>query len=479
MKLARRLSIAISLGLCLVLGINAWLRVDRDRQSYRADARLDHVAFGRGLASATEFVWVRDGAPVALEAVEQFNQRESHLTIRWVWPEPATDERNYAARVPSLVPRRGEKTRSKVVVGEGGVPYMLSYVPVDVPGGRCGAIELYESLANEKTAVREILSRALVTLALLVALCVALTFGFGILLVAAPLRALVAKAERIGAGDLSGPVAVAETSEIRELAIAMNTMCERLLEARERVEQETLARIRAIEQLRHADRLRTVGELASGIAHQLGTPLNVVRVRGSMIARGEVSESRMRELGSVIIDHVDRISETIRQLLNFARRDELTFAPSDLGHTIYATMSLVEPLAHERRVKLRRSGRNEASTIAMDARQMQQALTNILMNAVYVTSKGGEVIVTSQADASSFWIDISDSGEGIADEHLPHIFEPFYTTKPAGDGTGLGLSVADEIVRRHGGTIEVNTSPAGTTFRVKLPRGGPSVQRPS
>jgi signal transduction histidine kinase len=472
MKLARRLSFAISLGLCLVLGINAWTRIDQERHDYRADAQLDHTAFGRGLAAALEFVWEREGENVALEAVEQFNQRESLLTIRWIWPQPGIGQKQYAPRAPSLVPRAGAKIRSGVVVGEGGIPHMLTYVPVDLPGGRRGAVELYESLSKEEEALRTILLRGAITLALLVLLCVALTFGFGVLFVAAPLRALVSKAERIGAGDLSGPLQLSGRGEIQELASAMNTMCERLSEARLRVEQEAMARIRAIEQLRHADRLRTVGELASGIAHQLGTPLNVVRARGTMIARGEVNEQRMRELGKVIVEHVDRISDTIRQLLNFARREEATFAPRDLAKTVQETVDLVEPLAIERGIIVSNTTALASAPLTMDSAQVHQALTNILVNALHATDAGREVQVAVKPAHSGFVVEIQDAGKGIAEEHLPHIFEPFYTTKRAGDGTGLGLSVADGIVRRHGGSIDVETSEHGTLFRVRLPRDG-------
>lgn len=478
MKLARRLSFAISLGICLVLGINAWVRIDQERHDYRADAQLDHAAFGRGLAAAVEFVWVREGERVALEAVDQFNQRESHLTIRWVWPNAGPREEAHAPRNSALVPHPGGKIRSGVVAGEGGVPHMVTYAPVELPGGRFGAVELFESLSKEDEALRTILLRGAVTLALLVALCVGLTFGFGVLFVAAPLRTLVAKAERIGAGDLSGPLQLSDSGEIRELAAAMNTMCERLSEARARVEQEAAARIRAIEQLRHADRLRTVGELASGIAHQLGTPLNVVRARGTMIARGEVSEQRTRELGNVIVEHVDRISDTIRQLLNFARREEATFAPGDLVKTVQETIDLVEPLAHERRISVSNATVLANAPLTMDKTQVYQALTNILVNALHATDPGQEVQVAVRPAPVGFVVEIQDAGKGIAEEHLPHIFEPFYTTKRAGDGTGLGLSVAEGIVRRHGGSIDVETSERGTLFRVQLPRDGATRASP-
>ncbi len=471
MRLARRLSVAISLGICLVLGGNAWLRISTERQTYREDVRRDHRAFGRGLAAALEVVWLHDGKAVALEAVEQFNLRENHIAIRWVWPSAEGADTVHAPRVPNLMPRAGERTRSEVVLAQNTVAHMLTYVSVDIPGGGGGALELYESLAREQAALRRILWRAGITLTILVGLCVGLTFGFGVLFVARPLRALGAQADRIGAGDLSTPLTLTEDNEIRDLAIGMNVMCERLSELRARTEHEIQARVRALEQLRHADRLRTVGELASGIAHQLGTPLNVVRARGAMIAGGEVPEARMRELGKVIVDHVDRMSATIRQLLDFARREQPQFSSGDLIKTIEQTIKLVEPLANQGRVTLRFTPNTATLPLQIDSGQLHQAFTNILVNALHATPEGGRVQVSVIEEADAFVVEVLDGGQGIASEHLAHIFEPFYTTKPAGEGTGLGLSVADGIVREHGGSIEAGSHPErGTVFRVRLPK---------
>jgi len=470
MRLVRQLSIAICLGICVVLGFNAWLRLGQQRQDYRADVQRDHATIGRALASGVEFVWVREGKDLALQVVEQLNRRENQLTIRWVWGR-AGEDLTYRPLRPALVPRAGQKAHSSVIPDKDGMPYMLTYAPVDVPGGRHGAIELYESLAPEQKALRSILVRTILTMGVLLLLCIALTVGFGVLFVARPLGTLTRKAEQIGAGDLDGPLAFTADNEIRDLAYAMNTMSRRLLEARERAEQETQARIRALEQLRHADRLRTVGELASGIAHQLGTPLNVVRARGSMIAAGEVTEARTRELGQVIVGHVDRISETIRQLLDFARREQPRPTSTDLSKVVEQTIALVEPLAHQRRVKLAFTVRSSSARLRIDAAQVHQALINIIVNALHATPEGGKVEVVLDEEREAFVISIRDGGEGIAAEHLPHIFEPFYTTKRAGEGTGLGLPVADGIVREHGGSIEAESQlGAGTVFRVRLPK---------
>jgi two-component system, NtrC family, sensor kinase len=471
MRLARRLSFAISLGICVVLGVNAWLRIAHDRAAYRADAQRDHSAFGRGLAAAIEFVWMRDGKDGALAAVEQFNRRESHLTVRWVWLRAPRNDPEFAARDPALAAQARDRAHSDVVRDAEGVPHMLTYAPVKVAGARAGALELYESLAPERDALNAILVRAGETTALLLVFCIGITFGFGVLFVANPLRALVAKANRIGAGDLSGPLQLGGDDEIRDLAVAMNVMCERLSEARERVTQEAQARIRTLEQLRHADRLRTVGELASGIAHQLGTPLNVVRARGSMIAAGEVPEARMRALGTVIVEHVDRMSATIRQLLDFARSEQPNLASGDLAKTVEQAVALVEPLASQRKVRLE-LGATTTARLRMDSGQVHQALTNVLVNALHATPEGGSVSVALRAEPDAFVVEVRDSGEGVPAEHVAHIFEPFFTTKRAGDGTGLGLSVADGIIRQHAGSIEVDAAlEQGALFRIRLPRG--------
>ena len=295
----------------------------------------------------------------------------------------------------------------------------------------------------------------------------ALTFGFGVLFVANPLRALVAKANRIGAGDLSGPLRLTGDDEIRDLAVAMNVMCERLSEARERVVEEAQARIRTLEQLRHADRLRTVGELASGIAHQLGTPLNVVRARGSMIAAGEVPEARMRALGQVIVEHVDRMAETIRQLLDFARSEQPKLSSGDLAKTVEQTVALVEPLANQRKLRVELDV-HTAAPLRMDAGQVHQALINILVNALHATPEGGCVRVALREEPGAFVVEVQDGGEGIPEDQVPHIFEPFFTTKRA--GTGLGLPISKSIVEQHGGRIEVSSEPGrGTTFLLLLP----------
>jgi signal transduction histidine kinase len=472
MRLTRKLSLAIGLGICLVLGIHAWIRVGADSEQYRNDVRRDHDVTGRSLASTVELLWRTDGETRAREVIEELNLRESHVQIRWVWPRALPGDDNAALR-PDLIPTTGGRTHSEVVTGEDGEPYMLSYTLFDLPGDDDGAIELYESLANEQTHIVASLRRTAITTTALIVVCVMLTLGFGIFFVARPLRLLADQARRIGEGDLDHPIEIRQDDEIQEVARAMNHMCERLREARVHLERETAAKMRALEQLRHADRLRMIGQLSSVIAHELGSPLNVVRARGAMIAEGDLPPPRVRELGEQIVEQTDRMERIIRGLLDFARRDPPTRHPVALAHPVREAIQWLQPIAAKRNVTISFDEGQEHLQSPIDLRQIQQAVTNLLVNALDASPDGATIAVRIRPGPGDeeISIEVRDRGAGIAVEQIPLIFEPFFTTKPSGQGTGLGLAIADEIVREHGGAIDCESRPGdGALFRIRLPR---------
>jgi signal transduction histidine kinase len=275
-------------------------------------------------------------------------------------------------------------------------------------------------------------------------------------------------ARRIGRGDFSGPIALRSSDELGALATELHRTAQRLQEATRRATEESEARIAMLEQLRHADRLLTVGRLASGIAHEMGTPLNVIEVHASMIAAGNVVADAARQAASAVVESCERMTKTIRQLLAFARSGALERSPADVGEIARGTVGLVAPLAAKSRVVLAIEAEDAVANI--DAIQIQQALANLLMNAIQALPTGGSVRVSVKAEAEGVKLRVADDGEGIRSEHLQRIFEPFFTTKEVGQGTGLGLSIAENIIRDHGGTIAVHsTRGVGTAFEVFLP----------
>jgi signal transduction histidine kinase len=259
-------------------------------------------------------------------------------------------------------------------------------------------------------------------------------------------------------------------------------MCDRLAEANERAARETTARMAALEQLRHADRLATVGKLAAGIAHELGAPLQVISGRARMLCEGEVSAAEVAQNARIVIEQSDRITRIVRQLLDFARRRSAEKSRTDLCGVARRTLSLLEPLADKRGVSLSLAAGEGPVEADADAGQIQQALINLVVNGIQSMKSGGRVWVTvlrervvppsdvGGPEALHACIEVKDEGEGMPPEVIAQLFEPFFTTKDVGEGTGLGLPVAYGIVREHEGFITVESEVGkGSRFRVYLP----------
>jgi signal transduction histidine kinase len=281
-----------------------------------------------------------------------------------------------------------------------------------------------------------------------------------------------------------------QKDEIGELATEMNTLADRLVEAHRRIAEESNAKLAAFEQLRHSDRLATIGQLASGVAHELGTPLSVVSARAQLVAADPAVSDDVRGNARIVVEQAARMTEIIRQLLDFSRRRRAQPVPTDLRRVVGRMLDLLSAVGARRSVRFELDAPHEPTMAPVDEGQLQQALTNIVLNGVQAMPKGGRIRVrigsvhaTPPAEAKQpsgeyRRIEVEDEGAGIAPEHLPHIFEPFFTTKGVGEGTGLGLSVAHGIVADHGGWIEVeSTLGRGTRFRIYLPVAGAAPLR--
>jgi signal transduction histidine kinase len=356
-----------------------------------------------------------------------------------------------------------------------------TYVPVAVASPRSGAIELRNSLDGPDRIARAAILRFALLGAVLIVLSVTTASLLGVWLVGRPLEQLTEKTRRAGAGDLSNPVHLVRRDELAELGLALNLMCNQVAAARERLRGETEGRIAALEQLRHADRLKTVGRLASGMAHELGTPMNVILARAELIGLESPSESTMASL-NVIKNQIQTMSAMIRQLLDFGRRGRAHKQTLDLTELCAQTVQLLDPVARRENVAIELATGDAAVMAEVDRSQIQQVISNIIENAIHAMPRGGTVTVrvepgpfrpTGNVHASgqpAARVSIEDQGVGIPAENLDHIFDPFFTTKEVGKGTGLGLSIAYGIVQDHGGWIEVSSQPdQGSRFLIYLP----------
>jgi signal transduction histidine kinase len=299
-----------------------------------------------------------------------------------------------------------------------------------------------------------------------------------------PLKILMKKTQQVATGDFSADLVLRGRDELSELATAINSMCEKLTTAGESLHKETEARISAIEQLRHTERLATLGRLSSGVAHELGTPLNVVAGRAKLIETGQLEGEEIRESTQIIREQVERMVTIIRQLLDYARRRKVKKAPANLESLLSQTVEMLNPMARKKRVTLELVKSDTIPVVSIDKSQMQQVLINLIMNGIQAMPDGGRLeveihlehnqqkLLANNPEKKFLAIHIKDEGQGIAEENLNRIFDPFFTTKEVGSGTGLGLSIVYGIVQEHNGWIDVESKLGkGTCFTVYLPLG--------
>jgi signal transduction histidine kinase len=223
-------------------------------------------------------------------------------------------------------------------------------------------------------------------------------------------------------------------------------------------------------QLIRAEKLATTGALAAGIAHEVGTPLGIIRARAELLL-DDLGGTGQKAL-QAIIQQIDRISSTIGQVLDISRAQPVEMRPVAASEAIASTLDLLEHRLSQQRIALDTSVPADLPPMAADANQLQQVLVNVLLNACDACSQGGSISISARVDETRRRIrwEIRDGGEGIAPENLLAVFDPFFTTKKRGQGTGLGLPVAASIVRNHGGEITLASVPgAGTTVTILWP----------
>lgn len=224
-------------------------------------------------------------------------------------------------------------------------------------------------------------------------------------------------------------------------------------------------------QLRRTERVAELGTVASGMAHEIGTPMNVILGRAEYLMERTKEEPVKKGL-QTIISQVERITRVMNQLLAFARRRPVEHRALDLRQTIEDNLEIFqERLAHNH-ITVETSFADACPCVHADADQMSQVLINLVMNAIHAMSDGGvlRVALAPVPDRGVVTLTIADTGHGIPQEVIAKIFDPFFTTKEFGKGTGLGLTVVKGIIEEHSGTIQVESQPgAGTQFTICLP----------
>jgi hypothetical protein len=237
--------------------------------------------------------------------------------------------------------------------------------------------------------------------------------------------------------------------------------------------EDVTGRVRLEEQLQQREKLSSIGLLAAGVAHEINTPLTGVSSYTQMLLGMLADTDPKHALLQKIRRQTDRATGIVNNLLNFSRTGGATeFAEVNLARVLDDTLQLLEPQFRQNRVEFAREYESELPRVYGNAGKLQQIFTNLLLNARDAIPDGGRITLRAAASdgRDALTVEVEDNGIGIAPENVARIYDPFFTTKGVGRGTGLGLAVSYGIVQEHSGHIAVESAPGrGTTFRITLP----------
>ena len=295
-----------------------------------------------------------------------------------------------------------------------------------------------------------------------VAICAVMILVLAVL-IHRPVRELQEKIARVGTGDLDTEVKFARRNdEIGDLGRNFNQMVRQLRESRDEIQRLHQT------QMSRAEHLATMGELAAGLAHEIRNPLAGIAGVIEIIGRDLPASSPARAVVKEVRQEVMQINRIVTDLLECARPKPPETRLSDLHATVEHAVMFARQQALSKSIDVEFHHDPLPLEVEHDSNQVNQVLLNLLLNSIQSIDHRGKITVTVERHSQLAAISVADTGRGIAPEHLPHIFRPFYTTK--GNGTGLGLSLARRIVEEHGGRMEVSSTLGhGSTFIVFLP----------
>jgi signal transduction histidine kinase len=348
---------------------------------------------------------------------------------------------------------------------------LLAYAPIESRGRVAGAVRVAIAAAEP---TQEVLRRSGWLLLLLALADALLVLGLGLFvltqLVVRPLGQLRRATASMAAGDLEPRIAEDGPKEFAALASAFNQMTVSLATQRE--------------QLIRTEKLASVGQLAAGVAHEIGNPLAAILgyvdiLRADAAGKGELPVAERQDALERVKAETQRIHRIIRELLEFSRPSHEAPVATDLLRVVQSAQALLAPQSRFREVRVVIVGQGEAWPQALvSPGRLAQVVVNLLLNAADAMAGKGTIVVACEEAEHKVTLTVSDEGPGVAGENRRKIFDPFFTTKPVGQGTGLGLPVSRSIVESFGGTLELAPAVAGQGAKFVLTLPSASGEEP-
>jgi signal transduction histidine kinase len=509
MRIATKLTLLLLVAVAVVMAGYGYMRAQEEQQRLTDEIRQGVLVLANAIKLTVEHA-LRDRQPQDIQALLAAIVRDPNPVDRIrVFDRRLEDiagaatEQAASTHVPQGELEEVLRTGKTIVRFEVDRPRPVVYtlLPLRLQrGGTVGVLEVVHVADRVQRQIRDATRDLIIRVGLLsltIALVIWLTVRISI---RRPVAKLVRASLAVGRGNLGQRIDIRRRDEIGQLAAAFNRMAEYLQAAHGEIMAGTQARLELERQVQQAQKLAAVGRLASEVAHEIGTPLNIISGRAEMIQKGLQALQALSPNVDTILRQIERIGGIMQQLLEYARPRRPAIRPVAVGPIFNRTVELLEPVARQRQVGVEVQVPESLPPLLADPDHLQQVLLNLVTNALDATPPGGQVRLAAfdparthtaepadrrphvrrgQPDEPYLTLRVADTGCGMPGQRLEQIFEPFFSTKERAGGTGLGLPIVEDIVLAHRGAIEVRSAEgAGTTVVLRWPVSQPEDRTP-
>lgn len=503
MRVSTRMTLALSAACLVIMGLHGYNQLrDEDRDLHTAVEREMRL-LGDAVRVAVE-ASLRDrqmqdiqGLLDATEAIDPtvdiFVFDRDH-TLR-----AASAGSDAAELVPPLLDARPDALQPGLRFDEAAPPgrVILSLVLAGGPPGAeqpAGTLVLVRPLTEMHRDLADTRRGIILSVVLLVVVATALQFALGTIYVTRPLTKMAGAMQQMRTDAWTSRLGYDRRDEVGMLGREFDAMVAALDEARQRIVREVESRTTLESGLQRVDKLVTVGQISAGLAHEIGSPLQILSGRARALLARDHSAEETRKHARILAEQTDRITRIVEQLLQFARRRPAHFTTASMEEPVQAVLDLLDHAARRRGVTIDLVCDGDLPKVIADVDQIQQIVLNLAKNALEASAPGGHIVLRlspwelsvpgGTRRVPAVRLEVEDDGRGMSEEVLARLFDPFFTTRATEGGTGLGLAVVKSIVTAHGGQVTAaSVSGRGSRVTVDLPLQGPhaadSVQEAS
>lgn len=483
MNIASKITVVVALLAGLLITAAGYVGLSLSRTQTLATVREQGRLLVNVLKTAAEYDLRNHGQLGAIASLVKEHPGQSVVfygpDARAIAPVPVESDPVVNARIRQVLESKEAKD---AVIGTGDEAAYVNRAPLFTRTGQlAGAVELRVYLGDSLSDRSWLQTGTLIVGGLLVffALVVGL---FTHRSIGRPIARLMDGMDAVIRGDLTHAIPLDRNDEIGLIAYRFNEMTARLRAAQDAIRNAAEAKLQLEGSLRRSEKLATIGQLSAEIAHEVGTPLNVIGGRARTLRKKADQPAEVRKNAEIIAGQVARITKIIQQVLDLARVPVRRRERVDLLRVVDDAIAFLEYQLTHAQVSVRRDYPRDVPALEAEPDGLQQVVLNLLLNALQAMPRGGELFVRiatthrrkgglDLAPPSTFVaLTVQDTGIGIPEEDRPRVFDPFFSTKAKGEGTGLGLTVVHGIVKEHDGWIELDApEKGGTVFRVFFP----------